>query len=212
MNPSSIMKRPHTDRLALDNVAWSITERKSCFPMSLTSSSSCRERNKSGGLLRRSINFFNGWSLCCCDAIYSRVLILVCRMNHIPPRLFMCQGDDDFRSILIHPMLRNAYLTDHCSTPPQWTRRKFVHLSIKLGIPVAYHRQISIRRSSCQNFKFVPSVGKWTISTFSSRWAINLINNVGTLGVLRGTFPHFPFLKNEILDNREGKKWRKRTW
>ena len=34
------------NRLALDNIVWSRTERKSPFPMSLTSSSSARERNK----------------------------------------------------------------------------------------------------------------------------------------------------------------------
>ena len=33
-------------RLALDNIGWSRTERKSCFPMSLMSSSTSRDRNK----------------------------------------------------------------------------------------------------------------------------------------------------------------------
>ena len=36
-------------RLALDNAGWSRTEQKSCFPMSLTSSSSSRDRNKMAG-------------------------------------------------------------------------------------------------------------------------------------------------------------------
>ena len=33
--------------------------------------------------------------------------------------LFQCQGEDDFRSVLIHHMLSNVDLTDQCSTPPQ---------------------------------------------------------------------------------------------
>ena len=36
--------------LALDNIGWSRTERKSSFPMSLTSSSSSRDRNIFGGI------------------------------------------------------------------------------------------------------------------------------------------------------------------
>ena len=36
--------------LRLDRIGWSRTERKSCFPMSLTSSSSSRDRNKYGGI------------------------------------------------------------------------------------------------------------------------------------------------------------------
>ena len=38
---------------ALDNIGCSRTERKSCFPMSLTSSSSSRDRNMHGGIWRR---------------------------------------------------------------------------------------------------------------------------------------------------------------
>ena len=37
-------------RLALDNIGWSWTEQRSCFLMSLRSSSSSRERNKYGGI------------------------------------------------------------------------------------------------------------------------------------------------------------------
>lgn len=36
--------------LALDNMGWTRTEQKSCFPSSLMSSSSARERNKHGGI------------------------------------------------------------------------------------------------------------------------------------------------------------------
>ena len=38
-------------RLALDNIGWSRTEGKTCFPMSLTSSSFSRDRNKYGRIL-----------------------------------------------------------------------------------------------------------------------------------------------------------------
>ena len=52
-----------------------------------------------------------------CDAIYRRVLLFVCSMNHIPPYLFLSREDDDdvrdigkhdFRSVALHPMLSNA--------------------------------------------------------------------------------------------------------
>ena len=52
-----------------------------------------------------------------CDAIYRRVLLFVCGMNHIPPYLFLSREDDDdvrdigkhdFRSVVLHPMLSNA--------------------------------------------------------------------------------------------------------
>ena len=39
-----------TERLALDNIGWSRTEWKSCFPRSATSSSSSRDRTKYGGI------------------------------------------------------------------------------------------------------------------------------------------------------------------
>ena len=51
-------------------------------------------------------------------ALYRRVL-LVCGMDHIPPYLFLSReddddvrdnGKDDFRSVLLHPMLTNADL------------------------------------------------------------------------------------------------------
>ena len=54
---------------ALENIGWNRTERKSCFPMSLTSPSSSRDRNKYGRKWRRSMKFFKGCSLCYCDAI-----------------------------------------------------------------------------------------------------------------------------------------------
>ena len=61
-------------RLALrDNKGWNRADRKSCFPMSLTSSSSSRDRNKYGGTWRRSINFFKGYSLCYCDRSLSKI-------------------------------------------------------------------------------------------------------------------------------------------
>ena len=62
---------------------WSRNEIKSCFSMSLTSSSTTRDRNKYGGIWRRSINFFKGYSLCYCGAISRRVLLFVCIKNHI---------------------------------------------------------------------------------------------------------------------------------
>ena len=42
--------RPGIRWLALDNMEWCRTEGKSCFPMSMTSSSSSRDRNKYGGI------------------------------------------------------------------------------------------------------------------------------------------------------------------
>ena len=68
---------------------------------------------------KQSINFFKGCSLCYCDAIYRRVLLFVCSMNHVPPYLFLSREDDDdlrdikkhyFRSVLLHLMLSNASL------------------------------------------------------------------------------------------------------
>lgn len=56
-----------------------------------------------------SINFF-----CFCRAIYRRVLLFFCVMNHIPPYLFMSRVHDDdvrnndFSSVLLYPMLSDA--------------------------------------------------------------------------------------------------------
>ena len=55
-------------------------------------------------------------SLLLCDAIYRRVLLFVCSMNHILPYLFLSRehdddvrdiGKHDIRSVLFHP---NCYL------------------------------------------------------------------------------------------------------
>ena len=90
---------------------------------SLTPSLSSYYRNKYGGIWRRLINFFKGSSLCFCDSIYGRVLLIVCSMNHIPPYLFLSREDDDddvrdigkydLRSVLLHPMLSNANQARH---------------------------------------------------------------------------------------------------
>ena len=86
--------------LCLGIIESSRPERKSCFPTSLTSSSFSRDRNKYGGIWRRSINFFYGFSLCYSNAIYRRVFLFVCSMNNIPPYLFLSRADDDdFRHI-----------------------------------------------------------------------------------------------------------------
>ena len=71
-----IVPRSLLSWLALDNIGWSRTERKSCFPMSLTPSSYFRDRNKYGGLWRRWINFFKGCSLLQCDLSTSTPLSL----------------------------------------------------------------------------------------------------------------------------------------
>lgn len=63
--------------------------------MSLTSSSSFHDTNKYGGIRRQSINFFKRRSLCYCDAIYRRVFLFVCGVNHIPSCLFLSREDDD---------------------------------------------------------------------------------------------------------------------
>ena len=71
---------------ALDNIGG--TKWNSCFPLSLTSSSSSRDRNKYGGIWRPSIKFCKGWKgrfLCYCDAIYPGLLVFACSMNIIPP-------------------------------------------------------------------------------------------------------------------------------
>lgn len=82
--------------------------------VSLTSTSSSRDRNKYGGIWQRSINFLKGCSLCYCHTICRRVLFFVCRMNQIPPYLFLSRKDDedtrdlgkhDFRSVLLQPTL-----------------------------------------------------------------------------------------------------------
>ena len=89
--------------------------------MSLTSSSSSRDRNKYGAIQRGSINFFKGCSVCYCNAPYRQVLLFVCLMNHIPPYLFRSREDDDdvryigkhdFRSVELHPLLSNANHTE----------------------------------------------------------------------------------------------------
>ena len=108
---------PFESQLALDNIGYSRTERKSCFPMCFSSSSSSRGRNKYGGIWSRSVNFFKGCSLCYCGAICRRVLLFVCSLSHIPPYVFLSREDDHdvrdvgkhhFRSVLLHHMLSNA--------------------------------------------------------------------------------------------------------
>ena len=100
--------------LALVKIGWTRTEPKSCFPMSLTSSSSTSERGKYAGIWRQSINFFRGCSHCHCIAIYRQELLFVCSMNIILPYLFWSRehNDDvrdiekqDFRSVVLHPVL-----------------------------------------------------------------------------------------------------------
>ena len=79
--------------------------------MSLTSSSSSRDRDKYGGIWGRSINFFKGCSLCDCDAFYRRVLLIMCSMNHILPHLSLSRvDDDDVRDIGKHDF-RSFYFT-----------------------------------------------------------------------------------------------------
>ena len=82
------------------------------------------------------MNFFKGCSLslCCCDALYRRVLLFVYSYskNHVPPYLFVSREDDDdvrdiekhdFRSILFHLLLSNANLKKNSvssTSPPFW--------------------------------------------------------------------------------------------
>ena len=80
------------------------------------SSSSSRDRNKYGGIWRRSINFLKGCSLC-----FKMRFIFVCCMNHIPPPYLVLSREDhddvrdlgkhDFRSVLLQPMLSSANLS-----------------------------------------------------------------------------------------------------
>ena len=101
-------------RLALNKIGWSRTDRKSCFPMSLTYSSSSCDRNKyaSNEVLfdkshrrsRESIPW-RGWST-------------VSIFRHIKFYFLFRKVDDyvrdirkhDFRSILLHDMLSNGNL------------------------------------------------------------------------------------------------------
>ena len=79
--------------------------------MSLTSSSSSFDRNKYGGIWRRSVNFFKGCSLWYCDAIYRRVVFFVCSTNRVPPYLFLSREDDhDVRNTGKHDF-RSFYFT-----------------------------------------------------------------------------------------------------
>ena len=51
----------------------------------------------------RSTSLIKGCSLCCCDAIYRRVLHFVYNMNHIPPYSFRSRmGEDEVRDIRKH--------------------------------------------------------------------------------------------------------------
>ena len=113
-------------RLALDNAGWSRTERKSCFPMSLTSSqrklssSSSRDRNKMAGYGHdRSTSPRDALSFIAMRFIlyYRRIRFFVCSRSHIPPCLLLSREDDDdnFRSVLLRPMLSHAspLKTDH---------------------------------------------------------------------------------------------------
>ena len=59
--------------LVLDNIGWSRTERKSCFPMSMTSLSSSRYRKKYGGMWRRWIKRSSRNALFYYNAIYRRI-------------------------------------------------------------------------------------------------------------------------------------------
>ena len=99
-------------RIASDNKGWSRIVRKSCFPMSLTSSSSSRAKNKYGriwsGLSTSSKN-----ALCYCDAIYRQVFRCVNNMNHILPyhegtTMTWDIGKHDIRSVVLHSLLSNA--------------------------------------------------------------------------------------------------------
>ena len=81
--------------------------------MSPTSLSSSRDRNKYGGTRRRSINFFIGCSLCCYDAIYRRVLLLVCSTNHIRHICFCHERTTTFVRFCFIP----CYLTLNYSKP-----------------------------------------------------------------------------------------------
>ena len=108
--------RPGWTGLALDNIGRSRTERKSCFPMSLTSSSSSRDRNKYCGIWRRSINLFKEWSLCYCDAIYRRLLRIFAAWTIFRIFISVTRGrrwrqrhrKTRFSYVLLHLMLSNA--------------------------------------------------------------------------------------------------------
>ena len=111
--------------------------------MSLTSSSSSRDRNKYGRIWRWSINFFKGCSLYYGDAIYRRVIPFVCSMNHIPPYLFRSREDDDdvrdmgkhdFRSVLLLPMLSNANLLRMTKRYIEPKLDKYFNLVVRLRV------------------------------------------------------------------------------
>ena len=82
-------------------------ERKSCFPMSLTSSSSPGRRNQYSKIWRRSINFFKG-----CTAI-GMSFIDECFPLFAAWTIFWLRWRHDFRSVLLHPSLSNAKLKDN---------------------------------------------------------------------------------------------------
>ena len=110
------------EKLALDNIGRSRTERKSSFPMSLTSSSSSRDRNKYGGIWSSRSTSSRDALSADCDPIYRRVLLFVCGANHIPLYLLLSLQDDDdvrdigkrdFRPVILRPMLSNAKRSEH---------------------------------------------------------------------------------------------------
>ena len=83
-----------------------------------------------------SITFFKGCSLCYCDAIYRRAILFACSMNHIPPCLLLSRADDDdvrnngqcdFRSVLIHPLLSDANFSIAVFTAEAAGKASFVH-------------------------------------------------------------------------------------
>ena len=94
------------------------TERKSFLPMSLMSTSSCRDRSKYGGIWRRAINFFKGcslsnlrWddlstntSLCLQHEPYPAILISVSRGRRWRQR----HRKTIFRSVLLNLMASKA--------------------------------------------------------------------------------------------------------
>ena len=95
-------------RLALDNIEWSRTEWKSW-------SLYFRDRNKYGGIWKRSINLFKVCSLCYCDAVYRRYFSLFAKWT-IFRHIYFCHerttmtslrdiGKHDFRSVLLQPVI-----------------------------------------------------------------------------------------------------------
>ena len=162
--------------LALDNIGWSRTERKSCFPMSLTSWSSSCDSNKYGGIWWRPINLFKGCSPCYCYRFLDRYFSLFAAWTIFHHIYFLSwEGDHDVRvigkhdfcSALPRPMLSNANRLLEGRRDTLW--RLLKSASIKLSASLNISRDVLFPFEITPKRRVSPS---WILSY--ARWSFSI--------------------------------------